>query len=248
MEASLVETNPAKVAAADAQIKANAGETNSGDATMRVSALNNSADPLYMDADNPLQISITSNIAGVITYEIVDKNGTPVTLPTGSTGNFVPPKVPGDVLTGLTVTPDLLTGKAIFNFAGIEVELERGQPASGDTFDLTYNETGDGDNRNILAMGELQNKKIMNGNKATFQDVYSGMLAELGAKTSNADISMQSTAILKNQSYERLQSISGVNMDEEAANLLQYQQHYSAAARVISVAGELFDTILQAAR
>ena len=88
----------------------------------------------------------------------------------------------------------------------------------------------------------------MNNNKATFQDVYSGMLSELGAKTANADVSMQSTFILKTQSFERIQSSSGVNMDEEAANSLQYQQHYSAAARVISVASELFDTILQASR
>ena len=50
------------------------------------------------------------------------------------------------------------------------------------------------------------------------------------------------------QSFERVQAMSGVNMDEEAANLLQFQQHYSAAARVISVATELFDTILQASR
>ena len=68
------------------------------------------------------------------------------------------------------------------------------------------------------------------------------------AKTENADIVMQSSAILLNQSFERIQEVSGVNMDEEAANLLLYQQHYSAAARVITVAGELFDTILQSSR
>lgn len=228
-EASLLHKDPAKVAAADAEIKATSGDTNSGSATLRVSALNDPLDPLYMDPDNPLDIVIITNLGGDITYDIVDKNGTPVT-------------------TGLTVTPDLLTGKVTFSLAGIDVEMISGSPAAGDTFTLSFNETGDGDNRNMMKIADLQNQKIMNNNKATFQDVYSGMISEVGAKTSNADVSMQSTAILLNQSFERIQSTSGVNMDEEAANLLMFQQHYSAAARVISVASELFDTILQASR
>ena len=247
-EASLLHKDPAKVAAADAEIKAVSGDTNVGSATLRVSVLNDPLDPLYMDSDNPLDIVITANAGGVITYDIVDKNGNPVTLPAGSANSFVPPKAAGDPLTGLTVTPDLLTGKVTFSLAGIDVEMISGSPVAGDSFTLSFNETGDGDNRNIMKMADLQNQKIMNNNKATFQDVYSGMISEVGAKTSNADVSMQSTAILLNQSFERIQSTSGVNMDEEAANLLMFQQHYSAAARVISIAGELFDTILQASR
>lgn len=247
-QASLLHKDPAKVAAADAEIKAVSGDANSGSATLRVSAINDPLDPLYMDEDNSLDIVITANAGGVITYDIVDENGNPVTLPAGSSNSFVPPKVAGDLLTGLTVTPDLLTGKVTFSLAGIDVEMISGSPAAGDSFTLNFNETGDGDNRNILAMADLQNQKIMNNNKATFQDVYSGMISEIGAKTSNADVSMQSAGIVLNQSFERIQSSSGVNMDEEASNLLMYQQHYSASARVISVASELFDTILQAAR
>ena len=128
------------------------------------------------------------------------------------------------------------------------MDLETGIPAVGDQVSLNYNETGEGDNRNMLAMADLQNAKIMNDNKATFQDIYSSMVSELGTKTENSDIAMQSSAVLLNQSFERIQEVSGVNMDEEAANLLLYQQHYSAAARVITVAGELFNTILQSAR
>lgn len=250
-EASLQETDPAKVAAADAEIKVAAEDSNVGDAVLRTSAINDPLDKLYMDAENPLQIVITGNTpGGDITFDIVDKNGNPVTLPAppNSANNYTPAKNPGDLLTGLTVTPDLLTGKVTFDLAGIEVEMSSGSPVAGDTFTLSYNETGAGDNRNILEMGELQSQKIMNGNKATFQDVYSGMLSEIGAKTANADVSMQSTFILKNQSFDRIQSVSGVNMDEEAANLLQYQQYYSAAARVITVASEIFDTIIQSSR
>ncbi|WP_028864664.1 flagellar hook-associated protein FlgK [Psychromonas aquimarina] len=247
-QASLQHTDPEKIAAADAEIKVAADAANTGTAELRTSALNNPQDPLYMDADNPLEIVITGNAAGVITYDILDKSGNPVTLPAGSANTYSPAKVVGDALTGLTVTPDLLSGKVTFSLAGVDVEMYAGSPAAGDKFTLNYNETGDGDNRNMMKIADFQNQKIMNNNKATFQDVYSGMLSELGAKTANADVSMQSTLILKTQSFERMQSTSGVNMDEEAANLLQYQQYYSAAARVITVASELFDTILQSAR
>ena len=258
-EVSLQHQDASMVAAADAEIKALPSENNRGNAILQVSAINEKRDPLYMDADSPLQIAVRDNQDGVISYDILDKNGHPVTLPPDSSNNFqrpVPPGAQGTVsgnvsvgepLTGLQVKTDILTGKTKFSLAGIELEL-RGTVAAGDTFSLNYNETGDGDNRNLMELSHLQTKKVMNNGKATFQDVYSGMLSEIGAKTANADVSMQSAEILQNQSFERIQSNSGVNMDEEAANLLKYQQHYSAAARVISIASELFDTILQASR
>ncbi|WP_094751655.1 flagellar hook-associated protein FlgK [Psychromonas sp. CD1] len=247
-EATLLHKDPKKIAAASAEIKAQEKKGNQGDARLRVSVLNDPLDPLYMKKDSPLSIVITANTGGVLTYDIVNKDGNVVSLPSGSANNYVPPKVAGDLLTGLTVTPDLLSGKVIFDVAGIEVEMYQGAPIVGDQFTLNYNETGDGDNSNVMKMAALQSQKIMNNNKATFQDVYSGMISEIGAKTSNADVSMQAATILQQQSFERVENVSGVNMDEEAANLLKFQQHYSAAARVISVAGELFDTILRAVR
>ena len=235
-QASLDETDPTKVAVADAEIKAVVSDTNNGTATFHVSEINDSSHDLYMKEGSPLRITITGNTNGIITYDIIDQKGSIVTDPAHG------------LLEDLTTSIDALTGKAVFSFAGVQVEMEKGIPVAGDEITLNYNETGAGDNRNILAMSDLQNTKIMNDGKSTFQDVYSEMISEIGAKTANADVAMQSSAILKNQSFERIQSVSGVNMDEEAANLLMYQQHYSAAARVITIASELFDTILQAAR
>ena len=242
---SLEQKDPVKVASADAEIKAVAAATNKGTGMLRTSAINNPLDPLYMDENNPLEIVIRDNTAGVISYDIVDKNGQAVTLPGGTKNSYNPPKLVGQTLTGLTLKQEPLTGKATFNLAGIEVEMYGGTPVAGDKFTLNYNETGDGDNRNMRKIADFQNQKLMNNNKSTIQDVYTGMLSELGTKTANADISMQSALIIKNQSSERMENANGVNMDEEAANLIQYQQHYSAAARIISIAGDLFDTILQ---
>jgi flagellar hook-associated protein 1 FlgK len=248
-EVSLQHKDPEKIAAADAEIKTVASDSNTGTALFRTSAINktNPLDKLYMDADNSLTIKITNidSVTGAVTYNILDKNDTIVTLPVGAS---MPPITAGNLLENLTFIPDTFTGKGAVVIAGIEVEMISGKPLVGDEFTLNFNESGDGDNRNIMKMADFQNQKTMNNNKATFADVYSGMLSEIGAKTANADVTMQSTAILQNQSFERVQSASGVNMDEEAANLLQFQQHYSAAARVISVASELFDTILQASR
>ena len=231
MEASVQENEPEKVAAADAEIKAFSNTGNTGSAEFRVSAINNKSDRYYMDEDHPLTIKISSNTSSSeIAYNLFDKDGSQVNN------------------TELTTSVDPLTGKAVFVAGGVEVEMKAGFPVANDEVTLTFNETGEGDNRNMLAITDLQNAKVMNGNQASFQDVYNNMLSEVGAKTANADIAMQSASILKDQSFERIQNISGVNMDEEAANLMLYQQYYSASARVITVANEVFESLLQASR
>ncbi|WP_025562515.1 flagellar hook-associated protein FlgK [Psychromonas sp. SP041] len=231
MEATVLENDAEKIAAADAEIKASLNSDNTGTAEFRVSAISNRSDSHYMDEDNPLTIRISANTTdSEIAYNLFDKDGIQVNT------------------AELTTPVDPLTGKATFIAGGVEVEMKSGSPAANDEIILSFNETGDGDNRNMLAITDLQSAKIMNGNKSSFQDVYNNMLSEIGAKTANADVAMQSASILKDQSFERIQSLSGVNMDEEAANLLMYQQYYSAAARVITVANEIFDSLLQASR
>ena len=225
MEASVEATEASKIAAAGPEIIVSAGESNAGSSVLSITK----SDTINIDEDNPLTITIgdvdTANNS--FAFESVGKDG---------------------IVTAGTSSIDPLTGKAVLTIGGVEVELENGLPGKNDTFDLNFNVTGDGDNSNMLEITALQNAKIMNGNTGTFQDVYSGMISEIGAKTSNADVAMQSASILKAQSFERIQSVSGVNMDEEAANLLMYQQYYSAAARVITVANEIFDSILEASR
>lgn len=232
-QASLDENDPAKVAAAGIAIKSETENQDGSSADFRVSNISDPDNSLYLNEDsNPLTIEILSNDGVDITYNVIDESTDPAL----------------SVFSNLSTPIDSFTGKAEFEFAGMTVEMYKGSTVAGDKVTLSFNETGDGDNSNMLVMADLQSAKIMNDGKATFQDVYSGMISEIGAKTANADVAMQSSAILKAQSYERIQSVSGVNMDEEAANLLMFQQYYSASARVITIASELFDTILQAAR
>ncbi|WP_108649696.1 flagellar hook-associated protein FlgK [Dongshaea marina] len=257
---SLIQDDPRKVAAADAEVKVAAVSTNTGNATLSVTSIDDRADGLYPVKNQPMTIAFTGVAAGpptVYQYEIRDSAGTVITVPAGesytlidNTGAAVT-KNAGDQLNNLGFSLDILSNRySGMQFAGVTLEFDgiSGGPAVGDQFTISYNETGDGDNRNALLMAQLQTDKILGQGKQTFQDNYSAMISWVGAITKNAEISLTSSETLLNQSRERLQAISGVNLDEEASNLIRYQQSYNASARVITVANELFDTILQSIR
>lgn len=123
-----------------------------------------------------------------------------------------------------------------------------GVPANGDQFVLADNTGGVGDNRNALRLAGLQKQQILYGDTATLGDAYGYMVADVGTRThqasANADVQKQ----LLGQAESAKSAVSGVNLDEEAANLVRFQQAYSAAAQVISTANTLFDTLLGAVR
>ena len=85
-------------------------------------------------------------------------------------------------------------------------------------------------------------------NRVTFHEAYANIVSDIGGKTAIADISLQSSQALKSQSQDWFDSISGVNLDEEAANLVRFQQTYAASARILTTAQQLFDTILNSTR
>ncbi|HUT40062.1 MAG TPA: flagellar basal body rod C-terminal domain-containing protein, partial [Gammaproteobacteria bacterium] len=123
-----------------------------------------------------------------------------------------------------------------------------GNPASGDEFSIAFNSGGVGDNRNALLMADLQTAQVMNGGSAGFNDAYGEMVAEVGTRTRQAQVGSDVQMRVMEQSQAAWASESGVNLDEEAANLLRFQQAYQAAAQIISVAGTIFDTLISAVR
>lgn len=127
----------------------------------------------------------------------------------------------------------------------LEFETE---PQDGDTFTLTLDRAGPGDNSNALALGELQGERLLDGGNATLEGSYNTLIAEVGTRTRQAEIGARAQESLLRQAQEQRESISGVNLDEEAANLLRYQQAYQAAAQVISVTSTIFDTLINAVR
>ena len=121
-----------------------------------------------------------------------------------------------------------------------------GTPAAGDRFTIGPNTGGAGDNRNALALAALDQALETEGGTATYREAYGRLVSDVGARTRNARQTQEAREALLRQSQEARDAVSGVNLDEEAAALLQYQQAYQAAARVVSVAQGLFDTLLRA--
>ncbi|BCX82929.1 flagellar hook-associated protein 1 FlgK [Methylomarinovum caldicuralii] len=106
----------------------------------------------------------------------------------------------------------------------------------------------EGDNQIALSLAALESDKKLLGGKATFQDAYGQMVTEVGSLTRAAEISRGAHETVKRQTLEAHEQLAGVNLDEEAANLVKYQQTYQAAAQVVTIASQTFDALINAVR
>ncbi|WP_445366608.1 flagellar hook-associated protein FlgK [Methylomonas sp. BW4-1] len=105
-----------------------------------------------------------------------------------------------------------------------------------------------GDNRNALKLAKIETQSIMQNGKVTFTQVYGQLVADVGSKTHSAQLNRDAQQTLFQRAKGAQESVSGVNLDEEAADLIKYQHSYQAAAHVVSIAKNLFDTLIQAIR
>lgn len=129
-----------------------------------------------------------------------------------------------------------------------------GRPEDGDSFSLAFNQTGVSDNRNALKLADLQNKQTVGvdptvtGTGVSFTDGYGDMVERVGTLTAQARQDSEATGAILKQATDNRDSLSGVNLDEEAANLIKFEQYYNASAQVIQVARSLFDTLINTFR
>ncbi len=126
---------------------------------------------------------------------------------------------------------------------GVRVTLN-GSPKNGDVFTIGPNAASSTDNRNALLLGALQTAKTMLGGTSNFATSYAQMVSSVGNQTRQVTVSQQAQATLLSEAQTNQQSFSGVNLDEEAANLLRYQQAYQASAKIIDISSRLFDTLI----
>ncbi|MDR6890178.1 MULTISPECIES: flagellar hook-associated protein FlgK [Variovorax] len=140
-------------------------------------------------------------------------------------------------------TPVPYTAGAAISFGGIEVKLT-GAPAQGDTFTIGKNVAGVSDGSNALKLGALQRKNAMDGGTSTFNGAFAKLVSEVGNRAMEIRVASQTQESVTGQIRASRDSISGVNQDEETANLLMYQQMYQANAKVIQTASSMFDAIL----
>lgn len=228
----LLVTNERDIAAAEA-VRSGAAAANSGTGQISAGALTtrsgNTKLPtppgVTLDYQAGNQLAITAGPAGA---QFVDANGNAL----GAGVAFAP---------GQTYRVDI-PGLGVYDFA------MTGSPAVGDSFNLSDNTGGVGDNRNARRLADLQTANLMLGGTASIADTYGSLIADVGTKTQQAssNASMQQSLLAQAESAKA--EVSGVNLDEEAADLVRFQQAYQAAAQVINVANSLFDSLLNAVR
>ena len=229
--------------------------------------ITNGAPPTTVTFQAGAPVKYDPATAATISFGSVTATIAPPTLPAPATVNLPAPlatltySASGKTLSGfpsplaVTVTangsstvygpgvPVPYTPGATLSFGGASFTLS-GAPADGDTFKLNANPNGLGDNRNALLLGKLQSANTLEGGTTTFQGAYSQLVSGVGSKAHELAATSGAANSLLEQSVASQQSESGVNLDEEAANLLRYQQAYQAAGKLIQTASTLFSVLL----
>jgi flagellar hook-associated protein 1 FlgK len=132
-------------------------------------------------------------------------------------------------------------------FGGITFTMA-GTPQNGDSFVISNNTNAIGDNRNALALGDLRNALTLANSTATYGHAYGQVVADVGTNTHRAQVNQNAQESVLKQATEARDSVAGVNLDEEAANMVRFQQAYQAAAQMIAVSNSVFQTMLDAVR
>ncbi|HTO18353.1 MAG TPA: flagellar hook-associated protein FlgK [Pseudomonas sp.] len=177
-------------------------------------------------------------------YNLFDAQGTAIAIST--------PIVPGKA-------QELTFSLAAVNDANVDLTPKTvdftitvsGTPAHNDSFSVGFNPNGQTDNRNALALQDLQSKATVGVNTTTgrgsnFSTAYGSLISEVGAKAAQAKADNGATEAILAQATATRESLSGVNLDEEAANLIKFQQYYTASSQIIKAAQETFNTLLSA--
>lgn len=123
-----------------------------------------------------------------------------------------------------------------------------GAPANGDSFTVKANANARGDNANALRLGAVANLGVLDGGATSVGSAYGQLVGQVGSAGALADDAAKTQTAVYNQAMSAQQSVSGVNVDEEAANLVRFQQAYQASAQVITAANTVFNALLGAFR
>jgi flagellar hook-associated protein 1 FlgK len=161
------------------------------------------------------------------------------TITFGAGGNYSVTDGAGNTTTGTYTAGQPITAD------GWSLSLT-GTPASGDTFTVAANTHGLNDNSNALSLAGLSNTGVINGGKTSVIASYANLTAQIGSAGSLASANLTTQTNIYNQAMSTQQSYAGVNLNQEAANLVQFQQAYQASAQVISTAEQIFTSLITA--
>lgn len=226
---SLTVTDPRKLAAAS-PLAVSSGVGNTGSAELAGLQVIDSSDAAFTTTNGALTPPLLIQFTGAGSFDLFDNSNpaAPVLLEGGNV---------------------YAAGAELFPTAGgldygYRLQLT-GTPVAGDSFQVDYNLAGTGDNQNLLAMVEQQNQGLLSAGSNSYQESYQQLVGSIGARTSSGEINLEAVGFMLEQSQSRQLAVAGVNLDEEAAKLLEFQQAYQAAAQTISAADTLFQSLLE---
>ncbi|HEX7036417.1 MAG TPA: flagellar hook-associated protein FlgK [Pseudomonadales bacterium] len=218
-------------------------QASSDGGTLRLRALNG----------DDLTVQVSGSAGDGVTVHDLDGNA--VTLSSSGAG-YETVTVGGVVSAWLTADAELSSPTSALMAAdpehrradlGFQLFLT-GRPEAGDSFTVEHNASGIGDNRNGLRLAELLSQPLLGQPPRSLIDDYANLVQSVGVLASQAEISRDAAGAMLEQSTNRRESVAGVNLDEEAANLIRFEQAYNAASQIISVARDTFNTLLSAVR
>ena len=197
---------------------------------------------------NPSQIAA----AGALVTAAAGTNSGAATISSGTVLDSANPNLLSPVTIAFTSpttytinggAPNAYTSGGNIDVNGWQVQIN-GAPANGDSFTVTSNAGGTGDNRNALAAANQQNVGVLNNGTTSITAGVSALITGLGSQAQQINTAQTAQAAVNAQALTSVQSTSGVNLDEEAAKLLQWQQAYQAAAQALTVGNSLFTTLI----
>jgi flagellar hook-associated protein 1 FlgK len=190
--------------------------------------------------------------AGAIATSASDSNSGDATIAAGTVLDATNP----NLLTTATITftstnTYSVNGAGSFAYtSGSNITLNgwqtqiTGTPATGDVFTVQSNAGGTGDNSNATAGANQQTQGVLDGGTESISSAVSALVTGFGAQAAQINTAQTAQTAVNTQAQQSVQSTTGVNLDEEAAKLMQWQQSYQAAAQVLTVANSLFTTLI----
>ncbi len=223
-------------------------------------------------AGDRLLLRSSHDAAGSIQSAISDPHAVALAAPTRSSSSFgnigdgiVSPASVVDPADPALLTSAVIefTGAATYSIngagsfayaAGAAITLNgssiviSGTPLVGDRFSVEANYGASGDNGNALMMANAQATGLLDGGLTSIGNSYAQLVSTVGSTTHQIQSNVAAQGVVLSNAHDAVSSVSAVNLDEEAANLIKFQQAYQAIAQVIRVASTLFDTLLGATR
>jgi flagellar hook-associated protein 1 FlgK len=235
---ALTTTSPSAIAAAS-PVLASASASNTGSAAITQGTV--VAGYSAPTTASTITYTAGTGLTGFPLNSVVTVAGTPPTSYTISSATTAVPYSPSSGATLTINNPTNSTSTGSMN--GVTVTLS-GTPSDGDSFSIGPNTGAANDGRNAQLLSNLTTAKVMSGGTSTLTNAYATYINDIGNQASQVQTSSTAQSALVTQITAAQQSVSGVNINEEAANLLQYQQLYQANSKVIQTAQTLFQTLL----